>query len=67
MVEENKYYIYADRIILADKVVEKAYLEVKDGQFGYATLEKPLKGEVKDYTGYTVAAGLVDTDRKSVV
>ena len=61
MVETNKYYIYADRIILADEVVENAYLEVRDGQFGYATLEKPLKGEIKDYTGYTVAAGLVDT------
>ena len=61
MAENNKYYIYADRIILADEVVEKAYLEVRDGKFGYATLEKPLKGEIKDFTGHTVAAGLVDT------
>jgi N-acetylglucosamine-6-phosphate deacetylase len=61
MANVNKYYVYADRIILADEVLENAYLEIMDGKFGYASIEKPLLGEIIDYTGKTIAPGLVDT------
>jgi len=61
MANVNKYYVYADRIILADEVLENAYLEIMDGKFGYASIEKPLLGEIIDYTAKTIAPGLVDT------
>lgn len=61
MSKLDKYFVYADRIILADEVMEKAYLEIDNGKFGYATPEKPLLGEIVDYSGKTIAPGLVDT------
>lgn len=61
MSKLDKYFVYADRIILADEVMEKAYLEIDNGKFGYATPEKPLLGKIVDYSGKTIAPGLVDT------
>lgn len=61
MADSNKYYVYADQIILADEVVKNGYLEINDGQFGYVSIEKPLIGDIVDYSGKTIAPGLVDT------
>lgn len=54
-------YLYAKSIILDDKEVANAYLEVKeDGTFGKISQEKPV-GEIVDYSDYHLAPGLVDT------
>lgn len=54
-------YIHAKSIILDEKEVEKAYLEIKeDGRFGSIHFEKP-DGEIIDYSDYHLAPGLVDT------
>lgn len=54
-------YLYAKSIILDDKEVADAYLEVKeDGTFGKISQEKPV-GEIVDYSDYHLAPGLVDT------
>lgn len=54
-------YIHAKSIILDEKEVEKAYLEIKeDGTFGSIHFEKP-DGEIIDYSDYHLAPGLVDT------
>lgn len=54
-------YIHAKSIVLADKEVTDAYLEItEDGCFGEILLEKP-QGEIEDYSAYYLAPGLVDT------
>ena len=54
-------YLYAKSIILDEKEVQNAYLEVKDdGTFGAISQEKPT-GEIVDYSNYHLAPGLVDT------
>ncbi len=56
-----KTYIHAKSIVLADREVANAYLEITaDGQFGEIVTEKP-EGQIEDYSAYHVAAGLVDT------
>lgn len=56
-----KTYIHAKSIVLADREVENAYLEITaDGQFGEIVMEKP-EGQIEDYSAYHVAPGLVDT------
>lgn len=55
------YYIFAKSIILPDKEVANAYLEVTDtGQFGDVLTEKP-DGMIVDYADYHIGPGLVDT------
>ncbi|MBY5033540.1 N-acetylglucosamine-6-phosphate deacetylase [Streptococcus gallolyticus] len=54
-------YIHAKTLVLADKEVDNAYLEVtEDGLFGDILLEKP-EGQIEDYSDYILAPGLVDT------
>lgn len=54
-------YIHAQSVVLADKEVENAYLEVTDdGIFGEILVEEPV-GEIEDYSQYILAPGLVDT------
>lgn len=54
-------YLFAKSIILEDKELENAYLEIKDdGTFGAIQEEKPA-GEIIDYSDYHLAPGLVDT------
>lgn len=54
-------YLYAKSIILDDREVQHAYLEIKDdGTFGAICDEKP-HGEIIDYSDYHLAPGLVDT------
>ena len=57
----SKFY-KAGSIILEDKVVNNAYLEVKeDGTFGGIHDSVNENEDVVDYSNYTVAPGLVDT------
>ena len=54
-------YLYAKSIILEDREVSQAYLEIKDdGTFGAILEEKP-EGTIIDYSVYHLAPGLVDT------
>lgn len=55
-----QYYIKADRFFLRSGMESDGYLEVKDGQFGKYTKEKP-DGTILDYSGKWIAPGLVDT------
>lgn len=55
-------YIKVGSIILEDKVVKDAYLEVReDGTFGeiHETVEN--KTDIADYSDFTLTPGLVDT------
>lgn len=56
-----KKYVYADKFFYPTKEVGPGYLDITDGVFGDFTADKPMDAEVIDYTGYYVAAGLVDT------
>lgn len=52
----------ANSIILENKVVHDSYLEVdKEGKFGGIYKEVSESAKVTDYSGYTLAPGLVDT------
>ena len=54
-------YLFAKSIILEDREVSHAYLEIKDdGTFGSILEEKP-EGTIIDYSAYHLAPGLVDT------
>ena len=54
-------YLFAKSIILEDREVSQAYLEIKDdGTFGAILEEKP-EGTIIDYSVYHLAPGLVDT------
>lgn len=54
-------YIFAKSIILSDREVEEAYLEITDdGRFGAILTDKP-EGTIIDYSDYHIGPGLVDT------
>lgn len=55
------YYIQADAFFYPYEKKGAGYLEIKDGRFGKWQAERPESGEIRDYTGYWVSAGLVDT------
>lgn len=55
-------YFKAGSIILEDRVVKDAYLEVKeDGTFGAIHKMVEETADIIDYSNYTLAPGLVDT------
>ena len=55
-------YIFAEKFFLENKVAGPGYLEIKEGKFGEFSNDKPNESdEVLDYTGYSIAPGLVDT------
>lgn len=54
-------YLHAKSIILSDREVENAYLELREnGTFGQILEEKPA-GDILDYSAYHIGPGLVDT------
>ncbi|MBF0806634.1 MULTISPECIES: N-acetylglucosamine-6-phosphate deacetylase [unclassified Streptococcus] len=55
------YYIQADAFFYPYEKKGAGYLEIKDGRFGKWQAQRPATGEIRDYTGYWVSAGLVDT------
>ena len=54
-------YIKADQFFYPQGIRKGGFLEVIDGKFGKLVEEVPTDAEVVDYTGYSVAPGLVDT------
>ena len=54
-------YIKADQFFYPQGIRKGGFLEVIDGKFGKLVQEVPADAEVVDYTGYSVAPGLVDT------
>ena len=54
-------YIKADQFFYPQGIRQGGYLEIKDGKFGKLVKEVPADAEVIDYTGYSIAPGLVDT------
>lgn len=55
-----KYYIYADKFFFSDREEGPGYLTVENGVCGAFLIEKP-DGDIKNYAGYYIAPGLVDT------
>nr|WP_315522571.1 N-acetylglucosamine-6-phosphate deacetylase [Olegusella massiliensis] len=55
----STYAIYADKFVLAGRLVGPGYLPVADGKFGNFSYEKPAC-EILDKTGKWIAPGLVD-------
>ena len=56
-----KKYIHAAKIVLADDTVNNAYLTIQDGKFGDILTERPIDGDIIDYSNDIVSAGFVDT------
>ncbi|MDU6116575.1 N-acetylglucosamine-6-phosphate deacetylase [Streptococcus anginosus] len=54
-------YIQADRFFYPHGIRQGGYLEITDGKFGKWTKAIPAGADVIDYTGYSIAPGLVDT------
>ena len=54
-------YIQADRFFYPHGIRQGGYLELVNGKFGKWFKEIPADAEVIDYTGYSIAPGLVDT------
>ena len=54
-------YIKADQFFYPQGIRQGGYLEIKDGKFGKLVKEVSADAEVIDYTGYSIAPGLVDT------
>ena len=54
-------YIKADQFFYPHGVRRGGYLELVDGKFGKHVEQIPEGAEIIDYTGYSIAPGLVDT------
>ena len=54
------FAIKADRFVLPGALMQGGYLTIEDGVFGAWSADAPAC-EIRDYTGCTVAPGLVDT------
>ena len=57
----KSHYYYAKQIVLANAVIDHAYLKVEDGRFKGISLEPPKDGQIVDYSQATISAGFVDT------
>ena len=56
----STFAIKADRFVLPGAMMQGGYLTIEDGVFGSWSADEPAC-EIRDYTGCTVAPGLVDT------
>ncbi|WP_227495132.1 N-acetylglucosamine-6-phosphate deacetylase [Bacillus cereus] len=55
-------FIFADQFFLEGKVIGPGFLEIKDGEFGVFSENRPDEAaEIIDYAGHWIAPGLVDT------
>lgn len=54
-------YVKADQFFYPFGIRRGGYLELVDGKFGKHVDQIPEGAEVLDYTGYSIAPGLVDT------
>ncbi|NYS49522.1 N-acetylglucosamine-6-phosphate deacetylase [Streptococcus danieliae] len=55
------YYIQADAFFYPYEKKGAGFLEIRDGRFGKWQAQRPESGEIRDYRGYWVSPGLVDT------
>ncbi|HHU52519.1 MAG TPA: N-acetylglucosamine-6-phosphate deacetylase [Clostridiaceae bacterium] len=57
------YLIYADRFFFEKEIAEKGYLEIIDGFIGdyYESLPADMNLEIRDFSDFSIAPGLVDT------
>ncbi|NLJ69936.1 MAG: N-acetylglucosamine-6-phosphate deacetylase [Clostridiaceae bacterium] len=57
------YLIYADKFYFEEETAQKGYLEVIDGVIGdfYETLPINTDWEIRDFSNFSIAPGLVDT------
>lgn len=55
------YYIKADQFFYPHHVRKGGFLAISDGKFGNWTAEVPENAEILDYSGKSIAPGLVDT------
>ena len=54
-------YIKADQFFYPHGIRREGYLELIDGKFGKHVEEISEDAEILDYSGYSIAPGLVDT------
>ena len=55
------YYIKADQFFYAYETKKGGFLEITDGKFGEWTEEAPAGADILDYSGQSIAPGLVET------
>ncbi|MGL4248388.1 MAG: N-acetylglucosamine-6-phosphate deacetylase [Lactococcus garvieae] len=55
------YYIKADKFFYPYEVKTGGFLQITDGKFGKWMAEAPAGAEILDYSGQSIAPGLVDT------
>lgn len=55
------YFIKADRFFYPYETKAAGYLEIKAGKFGEYVEKAPEDAEIHDFSGYSIAPGLVDT------
>lgn len=57
------YLIYADKFYFEKEIAEKGYLEIVDGVIGnfYQTLPDNMDWEIRDFSNFSIAPGLIDT------
>lgn len=55
------YYIKADKFFYPYEVKTGGFLQITDGKFGKWMAEVPAGAEILDYSGQSIAPGLVDT------
>gem|GEM_PF-3335286 len=58
-------YIQADQFFYPHGIRKGGYLEIVDGKFGKHVDQLPEGATVLDYTGYSIAPGLIDTKMNS--
>ncbi|UOQ91952.1 N-acetylglucosamine-6-phosphate deacetylase [Halobacillus shinanisalinarum] len=56
-----RYYIKADRFLLENTEKYETFLTVQNGRFGEFVNTVPDNEEIIDWSGYTIAPGLLDT------
>ncbi|WP_270321975.1 N-acetylglucosamine-6-phosphate deacetylase [Lactococcus petauri] len=55
------YYIKADKFFYPYEVKTGGFLQITDGKFGKWTADAPAGADILDYSGQSIAPGLVDT------
>lgn len=53
--------VYADKFYFDDRLEKSGYLTIEDGKFGDFSETRPTGTKVIDYSGFSIAPGLVDT------
>ncbi|ASN04207.1 N-acetylglucosamine-6-phosphate deacetylase [Virgibacillus necropolis] len=57
----NKYYLKANRFLLENEEKTNTYLLISNGRFGEFVDAVPSGAKIVDWSGFTIAPGLIDT------